>query len=81
MTAGRGKEIEMTIDTRSATLRLADHTLGLRFEGLPAPVVQRTKELFLDFLGVALGGRLAESTGPSSRPSLDCGQASPARLR
>lgn len=64
MTAGRGKEIEMTIDTRSATLRLADHTLGLRFEGLSAPVVQRTKELFLDFLGVALGGRLAESTGP-----------------
>ena len=57
----------MAIGTRDATLRLADFALGLRWQELPQVVVQRSKELFLDFLGVACGGRLAESAGPLLR--------------
>lgn len=45
--------------------RLVDYTLGLSYESLPPEVVDRTKQLLLDFLGVALGGRVfAEASGP-----------------
>ncbi len=57
----------MAIGVRSATVRLADFVLGLKFEELPPEVVERAKGLFLDFLGVAFGGRLAESAGPVLR--------------
>ena len=40
------------------TERLVDYTLDLSYESLPPEVVARTKQLFLDFLGVALGGRI-----------------------
>ena len=45
--------------------QLVDYTLGLSSEAVPPEVLDRTKQLFLDFLGVALGGRaLAEASGP-----------------
>lgn len=57
----------MAIGTHTATVRLAEFALGIRYEDLPPAVVERTKALFLDFLGVAFGGRLAESAGPVLR--------------
>lgn len=57
----------MAVSLGSATVRLADFALGLKFGDLPPEVVDRTKALFLDFLGVAFGGRLAESAGPVLR--------------
>ncbi len=57
----------MTRVQRDVTTALADFCTGLRYEDLPPPVVQRTKELFLDFLGVACGGRTDESAGPLLR--------------
>jgi 2-methylcitrate dehydratase PrpD len=36
---------------------LADFAASLRFEDIPKPVVRRTKELFLDWVGAALAGR------------------------
>ena len=44
------------------TERLVDYTLSLKYEDIPPEVIERTKQLFLDFLGGAVGGRtLAES--------------------
>lgn len=43
------------------TRALAEFTSGLRFSGLPPDVVQRTKELALDFFGVALRGSTTAS--------------------
>ena len=55
----------MVVATKGVTEKLASYALTLEYESLPAPVVQRTKQLFLDFLGVAFGGRqVAESTRP-----------------
>ncbi len=39
------------------TDRMVEHALGLTYEAIPLAVIDRTKQLFLDFLGVALGGR------------------------
>lgn len=51
--------------TPTATERLADFALGLRYDDLPSDVVERVKALFLDFLGVACGGRaFADSSLP-----------------
>jgi len=36
--------------------RLADFTVGLRYEDLPADVVRQSKRLFIDAVGCALGG-------------------------
>lgn len=45
--------------------RLCRYAADLRYEALPAEVVERTKQAFVDFLGVALGGHeVAESTAP-----------------
>jgi 2-methylcitrate dehydratase PrpD len=44
---------EVTEPTRTLAAYLAD----LRFEHLPRPVIVRTKELFLDWIGAALAGR------------------------
>ena len=42
-----------------------DYTLALSYEDLPPEILDQTKLLFLDFLGVALGGRvLADSSEP-----------------
>jgi aconitate decarboxylase len=40
-----------------------DHTLKVRFDDLPAPVVEAAKTFILDTLGVGIGG----STGPNAR--------------
>ncbi len=57
----------MATRTATATQRLAEFALGIRYNDLPPDVVRRTKELFLDFLGVACGGRLADSAPPLLR--------------
>lgn len=56
----------MVIATKDVTTKLAEYAMNLRFEDIPLPVIQRTKQLFLDFLGVALGGyQVADSTKPT----------------
>ena len=68
--------------TRTATTReLASFLARLRYENVPDEAVQRTKELFLDWVGSALAGRderpvrilerFAEQMGPSRGPSED----------
>ncbi|MBI2872403.1 MAG: MmgE/PrpD family protein [Chloroflexi bacterium] len=54
----------MTTTAVNVSHRLAEYALSLKYEGVPEPVRRRTRELFLDFLGVALGGRQVESTPP-----------------
>ena len=47
---------------------LCRYAVGLRFEDIPGEVVERTKQAFLDFLGVAFGGHeVADSTVPVTR--------------
>jgi 2-methylcitrate dehydratase PrpD len=47
------------------THRLARHAIELPFESLPGDVVEKTKQLFLDLLGVAIRASVdAESTPP-----------------
>lgn len=47
--------------TRTATTReLASFLTGLRFEALPNEAVERTKELFLDWVASALAGKNAQ---------------------
>src|SRR5215203_2538660 len=66
--------------TRTATTReLASFLARLRYEDVPDGAVERTKELFLDWLGSALAGknerpvrileRIAGEMGPSEGPS------------
>ena len=53
----------MAATDNGITERLVDYTLGLRYEDIPPEVIERTKQLFLDFLGGVVGGRaLAESS-------------------
>jgi 2-methylcitrate dehydratase PrpD len=55
----------VTIEKDGLTEQLVDYTLGLTYENLPPEVLDRTKQFFLDFLGVALGGWVfADSSGP-----------------
>jgi 2-methylcitrate dehydratase PrpD len=61
------------------TQELADVLSDLQFRDLPGPVVERTKELFLDWVGSALAGRgaravtiledFAATMGPADGPS------------
>ena len=46
---------------RGLTAQAAHYTHDLTFDRLSDDVVDRTKQLFLDFLGVALGGRAFSS--------------------
>ncbi|MQF69752.1 MmgE/PrpD family protein [SAR202 cluster bacterium AD-804-J14_MRT_500m] len=65
------------------TERLVDHSLGLRYDDLPADVVHRTKHLFLDFLAVAFGGKhLAESSAAIMEGVMDLamGQSGPSTI-
>ena len=56
----------MVIATKDVTTKLAEYAMNLRYEDIPQPVIQRTKQLFLDFLGVTLGGyQVADSTKPT----------------
>ena len=44
---------------------LCAYALNLRYEDIPPPVIERTKDLFIDFLACTLGGHaVADSTGP-----------------
>ena len=45
-----------TLTRTSLTPRVAAYATGLRHEAISPEVLDRTKQLFLDFLGVALGG-------------------------
>ena len=61
------------------TQALADFAAGLRFDAIPADVIRRTEDLFLDWFGSALAGkgarpvesiaRFIETMGPGGGPS------------
>jgi 2-methylcitrate dehydratase PrpD len=58
----------MSGETPKVSDRLCEYAVSLRFEDLPAEVIERTKQLFIDFLACALGGhRIADSSGPITR--------------
>ena len=58
----------MTGETPKVSDRLCEYAVSLGFEDLPAAVVERTKQLFLDFLACTLGGhRIADSSAPITR--------------
>ena len=58
----------MTGETPKISNRLCEYAASLGFENLPAEVVERTKQLFLDFLACTLGGhRIADSSAPITR--------------
>ena len=69
----------MSITSTQTTRELASFLSGLRFAELPDEVVERTKELFLDWAASALAGknarpvrileRFAETMGPAEGPS------------
>ena len=44
-------------DANDPTQALADFAATLSFDAIPAPVVRRTEELFLDWFGSALAGK------------------------
>ena len=70
----------MTVQSRVLSEELVDYTLGLRDGDVPAEVMDRAKQLFLDFIGVALGGKvLAEAGAPllQSVNDLSQGQEGP----
>ena len=47
------------------TNALVDYAQTLKYEDIPPEVLERTKHMLLDFLGVAYGGlRTGESSGP-----------------
>jgi 2-methylcitrate dehydratase PrpD len=45
------------LDETETTRTLATYLADLRFENLPRPVIERAKELFLDWIVSALAGR------------------------
>lgn len=65
--------------TVATTRQLASFLASVRFEELPRPVVERTKELFLDWVAAVLAGRaarpvrilerFADVMGPNNGPS------------
>ena len=54
----------MSRSTNGVTQAFLDYALALSYESIPPQVIEKAKHLFLDFLGVALGGHSVESTGP-----------------
>ena len=55
----------MSADAPKVSDRLCEYAVTLGYDDIPADVIRRTKQLFLDFLACALGGHaVAESTGP-----------------
>ena len=55
----------MAIQSKLLTEDLVDYTLGLGHESIPPEVLDKTKQLFLDYLGVAFGGRRFAEASPS----------------
>ena len=73
----------MTVESKGLSEQLVDYTRGLSYESLPPEVLDRTKELFLDFLGVALGGRIyGDASGPIMQgvKNLSNGQTGPSTV-
>ncbi|MFN0070701.1 MAG: MmgE/PrpD family protein [Chloroflexota bacterium] len=66
--------------TAPATRALAAFSARLQFEDLPADVVQRTKDLFLDFLGVALRGATTDSGITMARVAAELSAEGPASV-
>ena len=62
------------------TRHLASFCHKLRYENLPADVVDRTKYFFLDYLGVAVRGSLSDSSEPVYRLSTELGAAGTATV-
>jgi len=56
------------------TIKLSAKCQDLRFEHLPGEVVDRTKYLLLDYLGVAARGALSDSSAPVHRVVTDMGK-------
>lgn len=56
------------------TIRLTAECHELRFEHLPEEVVDRTKYLLLDYLGVAARGALSDSSAPVHRALMHMGK-------
>jgi 2-methylcitrate dehydratase PrpD len=71
--------MDMQIKGDAHTRTLSEFLARLRYEDLPAPVVARTEDLFLDWLGSALAGKsarpvtvfeqFAQQNGPATGPS------------
>ncbi len=71
--------IHLSLEEAEPTRALATFLADLRFEHLPRPVIERTKELFLDWIASALAGRgarpvqilegFATHMGPQEGPS------------
>jgi len=69
----------MTTSPNSPSAELAAFAAGLRFDDIPAPVLRRCEDLFLDWLGSTLAGRssravqsiarYAQAMGPADGPS------------
>ena len=49
-------------DTTSSTRTLCEFLSAIRFEQIPAPVIARTEELFLDWFASTLAGKDARPT-------------------
>ena len=54
---------------------LADFAAALRFEEIPAPVLRRTEDLFLDWFGSALAGKGARPVEAIERFAVAMGPA------
>lgn len=54
------------------TEQVAAYALDLKYEAIPAEAVDRTKQLLLDFLGVAMGGRALSDGGAALVQGLAC---------
>ena len=61
----------MAIQSKLLTEDLVDYTLGLGHESIPPEVLDKTKQLFLDYLGVAFGGRRFAEASPSIMGAVD----------
>jgi 2-methylcitrate dehydratase PrpD len=52
----------MSEPINDVTHTIVEYSLGLSHESIPQQVIEKAKHLFLDYLGVALGGHRVEST-------------------
>ena len=66
----------MSTNTRA----LAEFLAGLRYEDLPASVVARTEDLFLDWLGSALAGSLEKPARLAQRVARSLGSSDEATM-
>ena len=61
-----------TSQANGVTTALVDYAHALKYEDVPPEVLERTKQMLLDFLGVAYGGlRVGESSEPIIMGTLD----------